>query len=179
MPEAGVFLDRDGTINVRAPEHEYIGSAEQFEWLPGALEGMVRLARAGLPLIVVSNQRGVSRGMVTLAGIGAIERVIQDALARKGVRVTAFRYCTHGLNEQCDCRKPRPGMLTAAAREFGLDLSKCWMIGDADEDVAAGRAAGCAVIRIADTAGGDVPTAPSLLDAAKLVLAYRPVLSER
>ncbi len=167
----GVFLDRDGTINVRAAEHDYIHDVDQFQWLPGALEGMVELARAGLPLIVVSNQRGVSRGIVSDATLRAIEDRIQVALAEYDCGVEAFRYCTHALEEHCECRKPRPGMLRDAARDLDIDLHRSWMIGDSDADIEAGRAAGCRTVRVAASPDGD--GARTLLDAASIVLADR------
>lgn len=173
MAHEAVFLDRDGTINVRASQHEYIRNPRDFRWLPGALDGMVRLARAGLPLIVVSNQRGVSRGLVTRDTLIAIEARIQCALGAHGCQVEAFRYCLHGLDEHCTCRKPRPGLLRAAARDMKLDLSCSWMIGDSEEDVEAGHAAGCRTIRLtAERTLADRQTA-SLLEAATVVLGER------
>ena len=169
-----VFLDRDGTINVRPRPHEYVQDPQDFHWLPGALEGMVALGEAGLPLVVVSNQRGVSRGLVSLATLKAIEQLIQTALAAHSCRVAAFRYCLHGLQDNCDCRKPRPGLLLSAARELGLDLSRSWMIGDSPDDVAAGRAAGCRTIHITSGPGGGQATAASLREAARLVLDQAP-----
>jgi len=170
LSRPAVFLDRDGTINVRPPEHDYIRNSQDFEWLPGALEGLIKLADAGLPLIVVSNQRGISRGLVSHATLRKIESRIQDALGAHGHQVTAFRYCPHGLEEQCDCRKPRPGMLRAAAQELELDLSRSWMVGDSDADVEAGLAAGCRTIRLGTDAASVQPTAPSLLQAAEIIL---------
>lgn len=169
------FLDRDGTINVRAAEHEYIRDVREFRWLPGALEGMVSIARADLPLIVVSNQRGVTRGLVTLSTLAAIETLIQDALATHGCRVDAFRYCVHDLDEHCGCRKPKPGMLRDAAQEMGLDLSRSWMIGDSADDVEAGRAAGCRTIQVTLGSSMAERTAPSLIEAAAIVLADRDI----
>jgi len=171
LARPAAFLDRDGTINVRAPAHDYVRSADQFEWLPGAIEGMVRLGEAGWPLIVVSNQRGVSRGLLTEATLREIETRIQAALADRGCRVEAFRYCLHGIEEACECRKPRPGLLLAAAREMDLDLARSWMIGDSDDDVAAGRAAGCRTIRLGARPTDGAIVAGSLLEAAELVLA--------
>lgn len=166
-----VFLDRDGTINVRAAEHSYIRNPRDFHWLTGAVEGMVRIARAGLPLVVISNQRGVSRGLVTVPTLGAIEELIQQGLEPYGCRVEAFRYCLHGLSDACECRKPRPGLLHTAARDMQLDLSRSWMIGDGNEDVEAGHAAGCRTIQLTSGASVADRTASSLVDAAAIVLA--------
>jgi D-glycero-D-manno-heptose 1,7-bisphosphate phosphatase len=165
-----VFLDRDGTINARAAEHDYIREPRDFRWLAGALEGMVRIARTGLPLVVVSNQRGVSRGLVAPATLRAIEGLIQDAMETHGCRVDAFRYCLHDLGAGCECRKPQPGLLRSAAGDMQLDLGRSWMIGDGDEDVEAGQAAGCHTIQLTTGSSAAERTAPSLLDAAPIVL---------
>ena len=170
MSRPAVFLDRDGTINVRPPEHDYVRDSRDFEWLPGALAGLRKLADAGLPLVVVSNQRGISLGLVTPSTLLEIERRIQEALGGDGHQVTAFRYCPHGLDDGCDCRKPRPGLLHAAAQELGLDLGRSWMVGDSEADIEAGLAAGCRTIRLSTEPGGNQRTAASLLEAADIIL---------
>ncbi len=167
-----MFLDRDGTINVRPAAHDYIRDSEEFKWLPGALQGMLMLAKAGLPLVIVSNQRGISLGVVTHTTLHEIECRIQAALGAHGHEVAAFRYCPHGLDEACDCRKPLPGLLCAAARDLRLDLSQSWMIGDADTDVDAGLAAGCRTIRLTTEAHPPQQTATSLLEAAEIILEH-------
>ena len=165
-----VFLDRDGTINAGAPEHDYIRDRRDFRWLAGALEGMVQIARAGLPLVVISNQRGVSRGLVTVPTLRAIEALIQQAMEQYGCHVDAFRYCLHDLADGCDCRKPRPGLLHGAARDMRLDLGRSWMIGDGNEDVEAGYAAGCHTIQLTAGPSAAEHTALSLIDAAAIVV---------
>jgi D-glycero-D-manno-heptose 1,7-bisphosphate phosphatase len=165
------FLDRDGTLNVRPPDHEYVTSADDFVWLPSAAEAMARLSSAGFLLAVVSNQRGVARGFVSPAVLDEIERRIQRDLAELGCRVDAFRYCFHDLDDACDCRKPRPGMLRDLGRELELDLARSWMIGDADSDVEAGRAAGCrtALVTTGTRAFGADLVAPSLDEASRMI----------
>jgi D-glycero-D-manno-heptose 1,7-bisphosphate phosphatase len=125
-------------------------------------------------LAVVSNQRGVARGLVSTATLAQIELEIQSRLREHGAEIAAFRYCPHELDAGCDCRKPAPGMLLALAGELELDLSRSWMIGDADSDVAAGRAAGCLTALIdAQGAHGDGAadlTAGSLLAVAQAIV---------
>jgi D-glycero-D-manno-heptose 1,7-bisphosphate phosphatase len=145
-----VFVDRDGTINVRPPPHDYVRSPRDFVWLPGAVDALVRLASAGFTIAVVSNQRGVGRGLVPLRTIQRIEAIIQRELAKQGVHVDGFRYCFHDPEVGCSCRKPKPGMLRAVARDLNVDLTKSWMVGDTLEDLLAGRAAGCATALIGD-----------------------------
>jgi D-glycero-D-manno-heptose 1,7-bisphosphate phosphatase len=143
VTRAAAFLDRDGTLNVRPSEHEYLANASEFVWLPGAREALARLHRAGYVLAVVSNQRGVARGSIAASALDEIEARIQHDLAGYGCRVEAFRYCLHDVDAGCECRKPRPGMLLELAHELDLDLARSWMIGDAESDVMAGQAAGC------------------------------------
>lgn len=168
---AAVFLDRDGTINVKAPAHEYITAAEQFVWLPGAVEGLAGIAEAGYLLAVVSNQRGVARGLVSFEVLGEIEAEIQRRLRARGCQVAAFRYCPHEIEDNCCCRKPAPGMILALARELDVDLTRSWMVGDCESDVQAGAAAGCRTVRIArlgEASSADL-VAGSLFEASRLI----------
>jgi D-glycero-D-manno-heptose 1,7-bisphosphate phosphatase len=167
-----VFLDRDGTLNVRPPEHEYVTSLPQFQWISGAREGLGRLASAGYALVVVSNQRGVARGLVSPALLARIERRIQDDLAEEGCRVDAFRHCPHDADAGCSCRKPAPGLILGAAADLEVALDGSWMVGDAETDVEAGRAAGCKTVRLGSPG---TPTsadlvAPSLLAASEVLV---------
>jgi D-glycero-D-manno-heptose 1,7-bisphosphate phosphatase len=171
MRRPAVFLDRDGTLNVRPPEHSYVCSADQFFWMPGAPVGAALLARAGYLLTVVSNQRGVARGLVRETSLKAIEARVQEGLNAYGCRIEAFRYCPHDVSDHCSCRKPRPGLVLGLAEELDLDLSRSWMIGDSKSDVLAGAAAGCRTILLADTSP-DVPAdvvVPSILEAGRFL----------
>ena len=113
------FLDRDGTLNVRPAPHDYVRRAGDFAWLDGAAEGAARLAAGGFALAVVSNQRGVARGLVEPQVLRDIEQLIQRRLAELGCAIEAFRYCPHERDAGCDCRKPAPGMLLWLAAENG------------------------------------------------------------
>ncbi|MDB5310460.1 MAG: Hydrolase, HAD-superfamily, subfamily [Gemmataceae bacterium] len=141
-----VFLDKDGTLVADVP---YNVDPARVALAPGAA-GLATLAAAGYRLAVVSNQSGVARGYFpesALAGIGAR---VRELLADIGVSLAGFFYCPHhpdgtvaGYAVACDCRKPAPGMIVAAARELGTDPRDCWMVGDILDDVEAGRRAGC------------------------------------
>jgi D-glycero-D-manno-heptose 1,7-bisphosphate phosphatase len=171
MKRPAVFLDRDGTLNVKPPRHCYVRSAAQFFWMPGAQVGAAMLARAGYVLTVVSNQRGVAGGLVDDAILKAIEVRVQDGLTSYGCRIEAFRYCPHDVHDHCWCRKPRPGLILELAKDLDLDLSRSWMIGDSKSDVLAGAAAGCRTILLADTPR-DVPAdvvVPSILEAGRFL----------
>jgi len=143
------FLDRDGVLNERPAVHDYVRTAGQFRWLPGAAEAVAALQAAGLVPIVVSNQRGIARGLVSWATLRAVEETIQAELDRHGARVEGFYYCPHEAEDGCDCRKPAPGLLHAAAAERGLDLEASVLVGDSESDVVAGLRAGCFTVRLA------------------------------
>jgi D-glycero-D-manno-heptose 1,7-bisphosphate phosphatase len=181
LSRPAVFLDRDGTLNVKPPEHEYVTSVDDFHWIPGAREAMGRLSEIGYVLTVVSNQRGVARGLVSRATLDAIEQRIQRDLAGEGCAVERFRYCFHNDEDGCDCRKPRPGMIVALAEELDLDLARSWVIGDAATDVVAGKAAGCrtALVDATDAETDADVLASSLAEASEAIAAgSQPVATE-
>ena len=171
------FLDRDGVFNVRPRPHEYVRSLGDFSWIDGAAEGAARLAHGGFMLAVVSNQRGVARGLVDPAVLVEIEEEIQSALRPLRAEIGAFRYCPHALEAGCECRKPQPGMLLSLARERGIDLSRSWMIGDSASDVIAGQRAGCATALIGDSIDAAALEAPPDLVARSLLAASESILS--
>ena len=138
-----VFLDRDGVINRKAPEGQYVTRWEEMEFLPGAHEAVAKLNRAGFLVVVVSNQRCVARGLVTSAEVDAMHARMRNEFETSGAKLDAIYFCPHENNPACDCRKPRPGMLFQAAQTHDVDLTASWMVGDSDSDVEAGRTAGC------------------------------------
>jgi D-glycero-D-manno-heptose 1,7-bisphosphate phosphatase len=145
-----VFLDRDGTINVKAPEGDYVKSWEEFELLPGAVEAVRALRDAGLRVVIVTNQRGIALGRMTEDDLAEIHSRMLEQLGP----VDAVYHCPHDEGE-CDCRKPLPGMLVRAAEEVpGVDLARSVTIGDSESDMEAGRAAGTRTLLI----GRDAPS---------------------
>jgi histidinol-phosphate phosphatase family protein len=168
-----VFLDRDGTLNVRPPEHSYVTSAGDLRWIDGAAEATAALSRAGYTLAVVSNQRGIARGLLTTDTLSELETRMQADLAPLGCRIEAFRYCPHDVDANCGCRKPAPGLVLELADELDLDLSRSWMVGDEPCDILAGRSAGCRTLFIGKAApDGCRPdlVAGSLSDGARLLV---------
>jgi D-glycero-D-manno-heptose 1,7-bisphosphate phosphatase len=147
MPKA-VFLDRDGVINRKAPDGQYITRWEDFEFLPRVAEAIALLNRALFSVIIVSNQRGVAKGLLTSEELERIHRRMIEHLAASHASVLAVYYCPHNISRACACRKPAPGMLLQAAREHQIDLPNSWMVGDSDIDIQAGRNAGCKTARI-------------------------------
>jgi D-glycero-D-manno-heptose 1,7-bisphosphate phosphatase len=148
----GVFLDRDGVINRKAPEGSYVRSWDEFEFAPRGLDGLALLARTAVPAIVVTNQRGIARGRMTAADLADIHRRMTSAVVAAGGRLDAVYHCPHDIG--CRCRKPEVGMFEAAAERFGLLLSQTAVIGDAASDMLAARRIGALRVLIADGRSG-------------------------
>lgn len=153
-----VFLDRDGTINL---EKGYLFRTADFEFVPGAAEAIRLLNGAGFLVVVVTNQSGVARGYYSEEDVAVLHRHIEEQLSRCGARVDAWLYCPHhpdgkgAYAQTCACRKPRPGMLFEAARQYGIDLKNSVMIGDKLADVEAAIAAGCSPILVRSGYGAE------------------------
>jgi len=134
-----LLVDRDGTLNV---DVGYPRDPAQVEPLPGAL-GALRALQDRFALVIVSNQSGIGRGLITPAEARAVHARVVERFGQAGVAFAGAYYCPHDPGAGCACRKPAPGLLHDAARELGLDLAASVMVGDKPSDVAAGRAAGC------------------------------------
>jgi len=184
------FIDRDGTVNELVPDPvdglpEGPLRASEVALIPGAAEALARLSDAGWMLVGVSNQPAAAKGKASLESLAEVQARVLELLAANGVRFDDFRLCTHhpngvvaALTVDCDCRKPAPGMLLDAAEPLGIDLGESWMIGDTDNDVEAGIAAGCRTVLIDHRpsahkrSGAVVPDAiaPDLAAAVELLL---------
>lgn len=143
MKNKAVFLDRDGVINHKAPEGEYIERWDEMVILPGVGNAIKRLNEAGYRVIVVTNQRGVATGKVRLSDLDHIHKELIRRLAKNGATIDSIYYCPHDLDKKCGCRKPEPGMLHRAVDEFDIETRLSWMVGDSAADVLAGQKAGC------------------------------------
>jgi D-glycero-D-manno-heptose 1,7-bisphosphate phosphatase len=137
-----IFLDRDGVINCRRPG-DYVLSWSQFLFVSGIQAALKQLAALNLPMIVISNQAAVGKGLLNPVTLQEITVRMQQTLLADGVSLAAVFYCIHRADENCDCRKPRPAMLLRAANEFNIDLARSIFIGDSASDIQAGLAAGC------------------------------------
>ena len=158
-----VLLDRDGVLNEKMAQATYVTSWSEWRWLPGAQEALGLLNQAGYRSIIISNQPGVARGAMTQADLEAINEHMLDEARRAGGIIDAAYYCSHGWDEGCWCRKPNPGLIFQAQREFHLDLSRTTFFGDDERDGQAARSAGCPWIQITPE--------NSLLSATKKLLA--------
>lgn len=146
-----LFADRDGTIIVDAG---YPSDPSQVALMPGAADALRALRARGLRVVVVSNQSGVARGLLTEADVWRVHQRMLSLLEARGATVDAVYYCLHGPDDGCACRKPKPGLLLRAAREHGIDLGGSLVVGDKVSDVEAGHAAGCATALLFSPEGG-------------------------
>lgn len=135
-----VILDRDGTIN--RDSDQYIKSPEEWTPLKGSLEAIARLTQAGYRIVVATNQSGIARGLFDTATLNAIHGTMQRAVQRAGGRIDAIFFCPHAGESDCECRKPRPGMLLEIGKRMNTPLAGVPMVGDALRDLQAAAAAG-------------------------------------
>jgi D-glycero-D-manno-heptose 1,7-bisphosphate phosphatase len=150
---SAVFLDRDGTLNVKAPEGRYVTRPSDLVLLPGVGDALRSLCDAGVPLYVVTNQRGVARGTMSAGDLEAVHQRLLMLLERAGATVEQIYSCVHDVGA-CGCRKPLPGLLHRAADDHPeVDLARSVMVGDTAADVLAGVSAGCATVRLATRTG--------------------------
>jgi len=149
-----VFLDRDGTI---IEDEGYLADASRVRLLDGAIDALRTFSDRGMLLVVISNQSGIARGLITPAQHAEVDARVKAVLAEAGVPLDAAYYCPHGPDDRCSCRKPLPGMIEQAKRELDIDIAHSFMVGDKMSDVAAGRAAGCLTALIGS--GKDAGTA--------------------
>lgn len=151
---ACLFLDRDGVINRRI-EGGYVTDWREFSFLPGAIDAMKAVSHR-IPVVIVSNQRCIGRGIATAVQVSEIMDRMVDELETCGVHIAAWYVCPHDYCDGCQCRKPLPGMFLEAAVDLPCDLSASVMIGDSGSDVEAGYAAGCAYSAQYDAARDDL-----------------------
>lgn len=170
--QKAVFLDRDGTIN------KYVGflrNIDEFELIDGVADAIKKINASGYLAIVVTNQPVIARGEVTVPQLQEIHNKMETMLGLEGAYVDAIYYCPHHphkgyegeipeLKIDCDCRKPKPGMLLKAAQDFNIDLAQSWMVGDGENDIKAGQNAGCQTALIGSESYGQAVTVSSLKD---------------
>lgn len=171
MKRPAVFFDRDNTL---IASDGYLGEPEKVALIAGAADAIARLRGLGFAIVVVSNQSGIARGMFDEAATEAVNARMSELLleANAEARIDGHQFCPHHpeavierYRVECDCRKPRPGMLLKAAGELSLDLSRSWLVGDAPRDIEAGAAAGCRTILFVDSS---LSASPATLENGKV-----------
>lgn len=177
-PQKAIFLDRDGTINRHIG---FLRNPEDLELLPGAAEAIRKINSSGYLVIVITNQPVIARGEVTVEQLNLIHQKMETLLGAEGAYIDGLYYCPHHpdkgfegevaeLKIDCDCRKPKPGLILRAAKDFNIDVSQSWMIGDGKNDIGAGKNAGCktALVESDESFEPDI-IADSLLEAVEVI----------
>lgn len=174
-PNRFLFIDRDGVINVE--RGDFTTTVAEWEWAPGALEGICRLTEAGYGIIVATNQSCITRGIMTEEALTVLHNYMLGFIRKHGGDILKIYYCPHVDADNCLCRKPKPGMLFMAAEEFGIDLSTTFFIGDMPRDKEAARRSGIRFILVENKFNRDMTEledveyrTASLLEAADIVL---------
>ena len=160
-----IFLDRDGVIN---KDSGYVHAIEDFHFLPGVFEALRTFEALGYLLIIVTNQSGIGRGYYTQKDFETLTDWMKKELQKRDIHIAGVYHCPHHPDDGCGCRKPQPGLILQAAKDFDVDLSRSWMIGDKQSDIEAAKNAG---IQNAILLGeGEAPYhAKTLFDTIKII----------
>ncbi len=168
-----IFLDRDGTINAGVPRYERIDSVDKVELLSNSVKGLAILSTLDYMDFFVTNQAGLAEGLITQADFDAINNEVLRQIAPSGINIAETFICPHGEGSECDCRKPKPGLLLHAAAKYNIDLPNSWMIGDRLTDIQTGINAGTKTILVQTGAIMEAPqatfVAADLLEAAQYI----------
>jgi len=181
-----VFLDRDGVIN--RDSSNYIKSWSEFEFIPGSLEAIRQLTLKGFVIIIITNQSVINRNMVSKKGLEHIHTMMKRDILSHGGEIKDIFFCPHIPEDQCDCRKPKPGLIYQAAQKYQIDIKAAVMVGDSAKDIECARSAGCKHTVLVQTGNGTAAekilkakkifpdfAARDLLHAAKWILAPKVV----
>ncbi len=173
-----VFLDRDGTINVGIPVYERVDSVDKLKLLPGVIEALRKLANLDYAVFFITNQAGISEGLISMSDFEEINGKLVEMIAQSGIKITKTYVCPHGEGDTCECRKPKPKMLVDAAKNYDIDLASSWMVGDRSTDIETGVNAGTRTILVQTgnvkvKSGKATHTAPDLLDAVDYIATHR------
>ncbi|HET6605905.1 MAG TPA: HAD-IIIA family hydrolase [Rhodopila sp.] len=160
-----IFLDRDGVLNRKPPRAHYVRNWSEWQWNPGARQALRMLRHAGYRTVIISNQAGIGRGVMTELDLQAIHDRMRQDVIQTGGSIDAIYHCPHDWDAGCTCRKPKPGLLLQAQKELCLDLTRTPFIGDDDRDAMAAAAAGCPFYKLSET--------ESLLDITRHLVKQR------
>lgn len=147
-PKKVILLDRDGVINKKPAKAQYVKKWSEFKFLPGAIDALKLLTKKKYEIIIISNQAGIGRGVMTEEDLKKINRTFLKVCGEEGISIKGIYYCPHSWDEGCFCRKPKPGMLFKAAADFHFDLTKAIFVGDDERDKLAGEAGNCKTILV-------------------------------
>ena len=168
LPDKIIFLDRDGVINKKAPEHDYIKKWEEFKFLPNVDTAIKLFNEAGFKVFIITNQRGIARGIMSMDDLHVIHKKMCKEFALKEARIDDIFVCPHDIG-QCTCRKPQIGLFLQAEQKYYVDKEKSYMIGDSKTDIEAGKKYGVKTIAInTDSFGADLKFS-NLFEAAEFI----------
>jgi len=143
MKKKIVFLDRDGVICQKPDNNAYVLNWDGFHFLPGSIEAIAKLTKAELPIIIISNQACISKGLNTQADLDDMTAKAVAEIEKAGGKIEKFYYCPHQRSDNCDCRKPKTGMFKQAAKDFEINFAESYFIGDSKQDIGAAHNIGC------------------------------------
>lgn len=143
-----IFIDRDGVINRYPGDFKYVSAVSDFQFLGGSKKALVKLYKAGYKIFVISNQAGVTKGLYSKETLDRITNFLYDEVESAGGHIEKALYCIHTDEQNCDCRKPKIGLIKKALSYIDIDLSKTFFIGDSIRDIKTGKAAGCKTILV-------------------------------
>jgi D-glycero-D-manno-heptose 1,7-bisphosphate phosphatase len=146
LTSRAIFLDRDGVITKE--RKDYVKCVGEVEMIPHVAESLVRLNSLNFKTIIITNQSAINRGLTTHAEVAKIHDLVLKYLLSRGFKVDAVYYCPHRPDENCDCRKPKPGLFQKAAIDFDLDLKHSWLVGDKESDREAAKNTGCRFVGV-------------------------------
>jgi len=167
-------LDRDGVINKKMPEDDYVKEWEEFIFLPGVFEAVSNIKGKGYLIIIITNQRCIARNIIDEDTLRGIHEKMVSEIQKHGGHIDSIYFCPHNIDDNCKCRKPEIGMISNALADFKkvdieIDLEKSYMVGDSEKDIKAGNSAGVKTIRIGKKISIADFASNSLLDAVKFL----------
>ncbi len=175
IKKPAVFLDRDGVINKKMVEGDYVKEWSEFSFLPGVLKAIRILKENGFLIVVVTNQRCVAKGVVTENKLKEIHKIMLDEISKYGGNIDAIYFCPHDVLDGCSCRKPESGMILKAIKDFKdndieMDLERSYVIGDSEEDIIFGKTVGLKTIKIEKYSSVADITKKNLLEAVRAIV---------
>ena len=173
--QPAIFLDRDGVINTEPKD--YVISINEFNFLDESLDALRLLSKLGFPIIIITNQSGIGRGLLSVEKLLEIHQFMIQNVQLAGGRIDAIYYCPHLPSDQCECRKPKPGLCYQASKEWGIDLTHSYLIGDTEKDLFMAKAAGCFPVFVQSGRSNHIPIlsfpyhiSKNLFDAANWIV---------
>jgi D-glycero-D-manno-heptose 1,7-bisphosphate phosphatase len=168
-----IFLDRDGVINANEPE--YVHKIKDFKFVRGAIPALKKLSKTDYKIIIITNQSGIGRGYYTIKDFKKLNSWMLKKLKKEGIRIDKVYFCPHKPEDNCNCRKPKPGLILKALEDFDINLSKSWLIGDDVKDVILGRSMNIKTIKIGKKMPKELKLEPNyyaknLLEAVNIIL---------